>query len=91
MARVPRAPLEMKPGDDALLILPLPRLHLRAVRVARVWRSVAGTERVEVVGTKRRAASFDARQFIPLAALENLPAAPAEKSASNKKAGAVAV
>ncbi len=65
----------LKPGDDALLVLTVPRVRLLAVRVVRVWRSLGGTERVEVSGLKLRpAASFDRRQFIALNALESLSA-----------------
>lgn len=64
---------QLKPGDDALLILTVPNVRLLAVRIARVWRSLGGTERVEVSApTLRRGGSFDRRQFIALSALENL-------------------
>lgn len=86
----------MKPGDDALLALSYPRPHLAAVRIRAV---VGGSAWVEKTACScghilRPYAEHDVRSFIPLSALENLPAALANRetgiSASLEKAGASA-
>lgn len=68
----------LKPGDVALLVLTVPRLRLMAVRVSRVWVSLAGTTRVEVDAlahdgrrVTRQGACFDRRQLIGLDNLES--------------------
>lgn len=85
----------LKPGDDALLVLTVPTLRLLAVRVSRVWKSLGGTERVEVIGLERDGAralrpgaSFDRRSLIAVEALENLPASAPLTEAAASASGA---
>lgn len=80
----------LKPGDCALAVFTRPALRVLAVRVRRVWVSVAGTIRCEVEATEangrplRPKMSFDRRELISLEALENLSA----ESAVAQMAGA---
>ncbi len=64
----------MKPGDVALLMLCRPRLGVRAVLIRRVWKTLAGSERVEIENDAafRPGTSFDRRQLLSLDALETL-------------------
>lgn len=76
----------IKPGDVCLAVLPG---RIRAIRVARVWVTMAGTVRIEVAAGcgLRPGATFDRRQCVSLAALENLSPAPAENPPSLLLAG----
>jgi hypothetical protein len=62
-------------GEIVLAVMTHPTLHLRAFEIERTWLSQAGTMRVEPKydRTFRPGFSLDARQVIPLTAIENLP------------------
>jgi hypothetical protein len=83
MNDVEKAPV--KPGDVALVCT---RRRVLAIRVDRVWLSLGGTIRVEARadGRIRPGTSFDVRQCLTLAGLENL-SAENEKSATAEMAG----
>lgn len=70
----------LKPGDLALVIVGRTKPRARAGLVARIWRSVAGTERVELVGAGLRpGASFDRRQCLALEAPDIFQSRPADR------------